>query len=215
MSDQEPIDRRKFFRHGLVELFKPLAKAIAPFEKAAKNLGKLDAVASTAAAAARSIPVSSGIWLRPPGAIAEKQFVGTCTRGGDCVRACPAECIKIDPSGARGKGVPFIDVDNAACVVCDGLHCMRVCQSGALVPTSINDINMGTAVWYEESCVRSSGGDCMVCVEECPLGEVAIGIRGREIVVNPLGCIGCGVCQNRCPTGPKSIVVIAKAAKDR
>jgi MauM/NapG family ferredoxin protein len=155
------------------------------------------------------------IWLRPPGAIAEKDFVSTCTRGGECVRACPAECIKIDPIGSKGDGAPYIDADLSACVVCDGLYCMHVCPSGSLVPTSINEIDMGTAVWYEDSCIRASGRDCQICVDQCPLGEAAIKVNDRAIEVNPHGCIGCGLCQQYCPTHPKSISVVAKAAKER
>ena len=37
--------------------------------------------------------------------------------------------------------------------------------------------------------------------------NTAIGLRGNYVHVKTEGCIGCGVCQNRCPTTPKSIVV--------
>jgi Pyruvate/2-oxoacid:ferredoxin oxidoreductase delta subunit len=32
-------------------------------------------------------------------------------------------------------------------------------------------------------------------------------------VVNDDHCTGCGVCQNKCPTDPKSIVVMPKSAR--
>jgi NAD-dependent dihydropyrimidine dehydrogenase PreA subunit len=73
---------------------------------------------------------------------------------------------------------------------------------------------MGTAVWHESNCTRPGGSECQICVDECPLGETAITVKGLEIEVKPLGCIGCGICQMRCPTSPKSIVVIPKAAKE-
>ena len=47
-----------------------------------------------------------------------------------------------------------------------------------------------------------------------PVGESAIKINEMsQIEVIEEGCIGCGVCQQECPTSPKSIVVIPIAAK--
>ena len=203
------MDRRRFFRVGLVELLRPLAATVQPFVRAAHELGKLDDIGKPAAK--RTLPLN--VWMRPPGALLESKFRQTCSKCGECVRVCPAHAIKIDASGERGFGVPYIDADLMACVVCEGLKCMSVCPSGALVPTSINDIDMGTAVWHEETCVRSKGESCTICVDKCPLGTAAIELKGNRIAVNPLGCIGCGVCQQQCPTTPKSIVVIPVAAK--
>ncbi|HUB26345.1 MAG TPA: 4Fe-4S dicluster domain-containing protein [Tepidisphaeraceae bacterium] len=213
MPPDSPMDRRRFFRRGLAELLRPLASSIAPLERVANKIGELDA-----AAAARSgqqpNKILADLWLRPPGAISESKFLATCSRGGECVNACPAHCIKIDTTGTSGKGAPYIDADTTACVVCSGLHCMRVCPSGALVPTALADIDMGTAVWREERCLRTTGEQCQICVDECPLGEMAITLKNGKVAVNPLGCIGCGICQQHCPTSPKSISVIPKAAKE-
>jgi ferredoxin len=196
----KPVARRHFFRLGLSELLRPLAKAAQPIERMVHEIGKLDQ--------SQGLPE---VWLRPPGSLPEPQLRQTCRHTGDCVRACPVQAIRIE----RGKagGVPFIDADSSACVVCSGLQCMSVCPSGALRPTSINDIDMGTAVWHSASCVRTRGQDCTVCIDKCPLGSAAIELKADRVAVNPLGCIGCGVCQLECPTDPKSIVVIPIAAK--
>ncbi|MGD0769591.1 MAG: 4Fe-4S dicluster domain-containing protein [Tepidisphaeraceae bacterium] len=202
MSSEEnkPVDRRRFFRLGLSELLRPLAKAAKPLERMIHEMGKLD-----------QPEARPEVWLRPPGSLAEAQFRQTCQRNGDCVRACPVQAIQMDR--AKAGGVPFIDADFAACVVCSGLQCMSVCPSGALRPTSINDIDMGTAVWHSASCVRTRGQDCTICIDKCPLGSAAIELKADRVAVNPLGCVGCGVCQLECPTDPKSIVVIPIAAK--
>jgi ferredoxin-type protein NapG len=213
LDENKPVDRRKFFRLGLAELLRPLASVAGPLTHAARmahELGKLDQM-GIAPAAARRIPLN--VWLRPPGALPEQKFRETCSRCGECVNVCPVHAIRIDSTGKEGFGAPFINADAMSCVVCEGLQCMSVCPSGALVPTSINDIDMGTAVWHPDTCVRTRGESCTICVDKCPLGSAAIELKGNQIAVIPLGCIGCGVCQQECPTSPKSIVVIPIAAK--
>lgn len=217
MSDDKPIDRRRFFRRGLAELFKPLGQAIAPLEQAANHIGSMEEQIARQQAAAGKLSkpkIKPPAWLRPPGALDEDGFISTCTRSGECVQVCPAKCITIDYTGAKGKGAPYIDVNRMPCVVCDGLYCMHACPSGALVPTPLADIDMGTAEWREELCVRSRGEDCTLCVERCPIGSVAIELQDGKIAVHAEGCTGCGVCEHHCPTTPKSIVVTPKASRD-
>jgi ferredoxin-type protein NapG len=209
MSSDKPVDRRGFFREGLRELLRPVAELIAPLEQAIEQLDRLNPQP-----APKKAP--PGVWLRPPGALApDRAFVDMCSRCGECVKVCPAQCIRIDPTGANANGAPYIDVDTMPCVVCDGLVCMHNCPTGALVPTSLPLIDMGTAVWEEQTCVRSKGEPCTICVDRCPLGTAAIQLSGNAIEVIPDGCIGCGVCEYYCPTTPKSIVVIPRAARER
>ncbi|MDB5327335.1 MAG: putative ferredoxin [Phycisphaerales bacterium] len=213
MADDPQLHRRQFFRRGLSELLKPLVKAIEPVERTLNEFEKLSQPKATPAPVIKSD--ENELWLRPPGAIAEKDFLDTCSRCGDCVRACPAEAIKIDPSGG-GKGAPYIDADSRACVACDGLYCMSTCGTGALVPTPLVQIKMGTAVWRQYQCTRTTlEDDCRRCVDVCPMGTAAIDLVQDIIEVKPLGCIGCGMCQQDCPTSPRAIAVIPKAAKER
>lgn len=208
--DDKPLGRRQFFRRGLGELLKPLAQSLAPVERTLKELDRLEG-----RAASSPKKVSLKLWLRPPGALPERAFLETCSRCGECVKVCPAEAIKLDPTGQVGTSAPYIDADTMACVVCDGLHCMNSCPSGALVPTPLMQIKMGTAVWREETCVRTGGDEsCTHCVDICPMGTAAIRTLGREIAISPLACVGCGLCQQHCPTTPKSIHVIPKAARE-
>ncbi len=181
--------RRAFFRESLTRLVGPLGDLLE------KRFGLEQA----------------GGYLRPPGAIEERAFLETCERCGLCVEACPANAIFA--SVALGddalSGTPVIDPNRAACVVCDGLDCMHVCPSGALklVPQA-SAIRMGLAIVDKEACVRSQGEDCTICTDQCPMGESALRVSrvGPPIVVDG-GCVGCGVCQNRCPVTPKAIVV--------
>jgi ferredoxin-type protein NapG len=208
--DDKPVDRRRFFREGIRELLRPLAQAVEPIEQAIRQLESLDGPNPRSQS-----KLPPGVWLRPPGALApDKRFTDACSRCGECVKVCPAQCIRIDASKRKGNGAPYIDVDTMPCVVCDGLLCMSVCPTGALAPTALVDIDMGTAVWDEQLCVRSRGQTCTVCVDRCPLGTAAIELSENAIVVHPNGCIGCGICEYYCPTTPKSVVVIPRMARD-
>ena len=212
MPDDPHLHRRQFFRRGLSELLKPLAKALEPVERTINEFERLSQLKPTIMPGGGA--GSDELWLRPPGALPEKHFLDTCSRCGECVKVCPAEAIRIEP--VLGKNAPFIDADAKACVACDGLYCMSSCPTGALVPTPLVQIRMGTAVWRAHQCTRVTlGDDCRRCVDVCPIGTAAIDLVEGHVEVKPLGCIGCGMCQQDCPTTPRAIAVIPKAAKER
>jgi ferredoxin-type protein NapG len=216
MSEDRQINRRNFFRHGLGEFLRPLLDKASPLEQALRQINSINMEGQTAQ---KSAPFPTGptirptpdVWLRPPGALPEPQFRETCSRCGECARVCPAQCIKIDPNNAKGAGVPYIEIDSMPCVMCDGLLCMHNCPTGALLPLPISEIDMGTAVWHEPLCLRTKGEPCTICVDQCPIGEVAIQLVEGKIKVIEEGCTGCGVCQHYCPTSPKSITITPRA----
>lgn len=154
-------------------------------------------------------------WIRPPGARIEEEFLNTCSRCGNCVHACPVEAIHLDHSGALGKGAPFIDPDTSACVMCEGLQCVNHCPSGALLPITAEQVDIGTAVWNEITCLRTAVGEqCTMCVDHCPVGPRAIEVLENRIVVHESGCTGCGSCQHHCPTSPRSITITPKSKRE-
>jgi ferredoxin-type protein NapG len=212
MPDDKPINRRRFFREGLRELLKPLAQAIEPIEKVSRHLGNLEREISAPLPQLPKAPIPEPIWLRPPGARPEQEFRELCSRCGECVRVCPAQCIKIDPTGDQGAGAPYIDADAMPCVLCDGLLCMPACPTQALQITPKEELNMGLAIWNESLCLRTTGQDCTICVDKCPMGTTGLKLVENKIEVQNPGCTGCGVCQYSCPTYPKSITVAPKAA---
>ena len=78
------------------------------------------------------------------------------------------------------------------------------------MPIPIGDIDMGTATVNEALCVRSKGENCTRCIDTCPVGSFAIELRDGKVHVITEGCVGCGVCQQQCPTEPKSIIVLPR-----
>lgn len=187
MSDfTSPSPRRAFFHQALARVLRPLADFL---EK-------------------RLPPDAPRPFLRPPGAIAEPDFLSTCLRCGNCVNVCPAHCIVPLPDDAPAAGTPAIYPDVSPCVVCDGIQCTHVCPSGALRPLArALDIRIGHAEVYDSLCVRTSGESCTLCVDRCPIGPQALRFddAGPPAVLD--ACVGCGVCQFHCPTEPKAIVV--------
>ena len=186
------------------EVLKPLAEAAEPVQRALKEFESLSGAGSSQV---------KRHFIRPPGALDEQAFRDTCSRCGMCVQVCPAHAIKIDPTRRHGDDAPFIYPSEMACVLCDGLHCMQNCPSGALTFVPKHDIDIGTAVWHEDLCVRRLGEDCRICVDQCPIGSAALVLESGKVKVIEDGCTGCGVCEQQCPTSPKSITVTPKSAR--
>jgi len=151
--------------------------------------------------------------IRPPGAVAEPAFLETCYRCGACVNVCPARAIQpLAEEAQELAGTPVIDPDIAACTVCDRLKCTRTCPSGVLQPvTDPHAIRMGTACVYRPLCLRTRGDACTVCLDVCPRGVEALTcFTADPPEVLEAGCIGCGLCQQHCPTSPKAVAVIPR-----
>lgn len=219
--------RRGFFGTAAKKALGPLADLIEdkvnPVLEALNSLpgevaraGGLDQphVAGAAGAAPSSEATGAGHvdvtrFLRPPGALDEEAFATACTRCNKCVEACPAEAIKMDPYRILADGLPYIVPRQMACVVCETLACMPACPTGALKLTEKFAIRMGRAQVSHQSCRRSRGEDCRICVDTCPLGEKALLINPRtnQVRVRLNGCIGCGVCEQACPTEPAAITI--------
>lgn len=72
--------------------------------------------------------------LRPPGALDEKDFLGSCIKCGQCVQVCPVQAIKLaDLIDGVGVGTPFIDPRKQACdFSCDAVQCILACPTGSL-----------------------------------------------------------------------------------
>ncbi len=199
-SGNPPPSRRLFFAEGMRRLFETVDRV------SAKSRGWLPKVAPGGSPSRRAP-------LRPPGALPEAELRGTCERSGRCVAACPVHAIQPMRSADPAlHGTPYIVAMQQACVVCDDLSCMKACPSGALHLVAKEQIAMGTAHVDLATCVRSRSEPCRECVDRCPIGESALAFDARGRVDVRSGCVGCGVCEQHCPTSPRAITIVPRGA---
>jgi formate hydrogenlyase subunit 6/NADH:ubiquinone oxidoreductase subunit I len=97
--------------------------------------------------------------------------------------------------------------------------CSEVCPTGAIKPITKEEktaIQIGHAVWVAENCiVNSDGQKCGNCARHCPTGAIQMvpkdpnDKKSLQIpVVKTERCIGCGACENLCPSRPFSAIYV-------
>jgi Pyruvate/2-oxoacid:ferredoxin oxidoreductase delta subunit len=71
---------------------------------------------------------------------------------------------------------------------------------------------MGRARVLADACYAHQGILCRTCVDECPLeGEAILQDAELRPVVTDR-CVGCGVCEARCPAAEPAIRVVPGSA---
>ena len=126
--------------------------------------------------------------LRPPGAVAEKEFLARCTKCGLCVEACPFKALILAaPGDERPIGTPYFRMRENPCRMCRDIPCAVSCPTGALDSSLVSaddaggrtvlDINaakIGLAVIDRETCIAYWGIQCDACYRACPVIDKAI-----------------------------------------
>ena len=163
--------------------------------------------------------------IRPPGAV-EGEFLDKCIRCGECVKVCPTGGLQPTFLSVGLEGlwtpelVPRIGYCDYSCNACG-----TVCPSRAIPELPLEEKRLtplGIARIDKERCLPwSEGTDCVVCWELCPVPGSAIRLRkhgsgqGRGSVLCPEMiedlCIGCGICENKCPVEGESAIRVYAA----
>lgn len=151
--------------------------------------------------------------LRPPGARADPRFGALCIRCGRCTTACPHRAIRAAGFGLGvDAGTPVVVPREAPCVLC--MLCPPACPTGALDP-ALSDpraVRMGRARVVPDLCFAHQGILCRTCLDECPFEGEAIRQDDALRPVVTERCVGCGLCEARCPAPDVAIRVVAGAA---
>jgi polyferredoxin len=128
--------------------------------------------------------------IRPPGALAEEQFLQRCIKCGQCMRACPTNVIQpggID-GGLENLWTPVLNnrIGSSGCQL-NCVACGQVCPTSALRPIKLSEklgigefadigpIKLGTAFLDRPRCLPwAMDKPCIVCEENCPVSPKAI-----------------------------------------
>ncbi|MBN2331564.1 MAG: 4Fe-4S binding protein [Deltaproteobacteria bacterium] len=171
--------------------------------------------------------------IRPPGALGEKEFLSLCVRCGECMKVCIGNTLQpvFLEAGIEGMFSPKVDSRLGYCEFNCTL-CGQVCPTGAIRELQLTEkhtFKIGQAFFDKNRCLPYARGiPCMVCEEHCPTADKAIKFnetmatndRGQQVqvkqpfVVAEL-CIGCGICEHKCPLPGAAAIRITNAGETR
>ena len=139
--------------------------------------------------------------MRPPGALAEKEFLSRCIKCGQCMRICPTNVIH--PSGLEGSleglWTPALNfrIGTSGCQF-NCIACSHLCPTAAIRPISLDErlgrnsfadrgpIKIGTAFIDRGRCLPwAMERPCIVCQENCPVSPKAIVTREVFDTIDP------------------------------
>jgi ferredoxin len=165
------------------------------------------------------------VLIRPPGARDETAFLSRCVRCSECMMVCPTGGLQPDlwTGGIEGIYspvlVPRIGYCEYRCTLCG-----QVCPTQAIqeltLPEKLVTV-IGKANINTNRCLPYAYGvNCAVCQEHCPTADKAIVFKDvpgemttdgqplkQPVVVYDL-CVGCGICEFKCPVGGTAAIVV-------
>jgi formate hydrogenlyase subunit 6/NADH:ubiquinone oxidoreductase subunit I len=142
------------------------------------------------------------------------------------MKACPTSGLQpaLLEAGLEGLWTPVLRSRLGYCdFACSA--CGQVCPSGAIPPLTLECKRrqvIGLAVIDKDRCLPwAEGTPCIVCEEMCPMPEKAVVLEEvtvtredgrRERLARPRvvasRCIGCGICEYKCPLDGRSAIVV-------
>ena len=155
--------------------------------------------------------------LTPPGSLSARNMAAHCTGCQLCVAVCPTQVLR--PSADLTTFMqPEMSYEKGHCrPECN--KCSQVCPTGAINPITVEEkssIQVGHAEWNRKNCiVLTDDVDCGNCERHCPTGAITMilsdyrDLKSRKIPsINKHLCIGCGACENLCPSRPFSAIYV-------
>ncbi len=183
--------------------------------------------------------------IRPPGALPEDAFLARCVRCGACVNACPTSALQpsLTTAGLEGLYTPVLVPRRGWCEP-SCTRCGEVCPTGAITaltpetkgwnqgPAQANaagPVKIGTAFFDWGRCLPwAMATPCVVCEEVCPTSPKAVTLEPAEVVrsdgrtvrvsrprLDPDRCVGCGLCEAKCPVAAPAAIRVTRAGESR
>jgi polyferredoxin len=180
--------------------------------------------------------------IRPPGSVAEDEFLRRCIKCDQCIRVCPTNVLQpaLLEAGLEGLWTPIMISKMGWCELNCTL-CSQVCPTGAIREISIAEklgtgpfegkgpIKTGTAFYNQGRCLPwAMDTSCVVCEEVCPVSPKAIFTRNVQVTdrwgaemqlkrpyIDPVKCIGCGICEHECPVKDDPAVYVTAIGESR
>lgn len=171
--------------------------------------------------------------IRPPGALPENEFLEKCVKCGECMKVCPTNGLQpaLIEAGPEGIWTPMLVPEIGYCEYYCSL-CSQVCPTGAIKQLTIEEkaeVKIGTSWINKNRCIPWKFGDpCIVCEEHCPVSPKAIELVKIEVIqpdgtiktplapfINTELCIGCGICENKCPVVDEPAVYVTSVGESR
>lgn len=181
--------------------------------------------------------------IRPPGSVAEPEFLERCIKCAQCMNVCPTNVLQpstLEPAGIEGLWTPVMDFRVGFCQLNCTL-CSEVCPTGAIQKISLarklgrgghekdGPIRLGTAFFHRGRCLPwAMETPCVVCEEVCPVSPKAIEtyteiitrrdgtkVTLKKPYMRPELCIGCGICEHECPVVDSPAVYVTAVGETR
>ncbi len=185
----------------------------------------------------------SAAMIRPPGSVAEPEFLERCIKCDQCINVCPTNVLQpatLKEGGIEALWTPVMNFNIAHCQLKCTL-CSEVCPTGAIRHITVAEklgkgefseagpVTLGTAFIDVSRCLPWANQiPCVVCEEVCPVAPKAIQTLDEEVkdvfghltVLNkpfivPELCIGCGICQAECPVQDQPAVYVTAVGESR
>ena len=155
--------------------------------------------------------------VTPFGSESVEKFYKHCTACQLCVTVCPNNVLR-PSSRLEHLMQPEMSFEKGYCRP-ECVKCSEVCPAGAILkitPEEKTEWKVGTAgVDYDLCVVNRDGVSCGNCAHHCPVGAIRMVRKNpndekspKIPSVNEEKCIGCGACENLCPSRPISAITV-------